>query len=121
MKRNYETPQVEVVKFQYKDQVVAQSGSWCSAKATMIPTIPAAFAKILKHNITRINAKMVPLRMQQEKRKRQHMKKQYETPSVEVVKFQYSDQVVAKSGGCAIVYRLSGYPCTNPTPVRPLN
>ncbi len=49
------------------------------------------------------------------------MKKQYETPSVEVVKFQYSDQVVAQSGGCAIVYRLSGNPCTNPTPVRPLN
>lgn len=29
MKRNYEKPQVEVVKFQYKDQVVAQSGSTC--------------------------------------------------------------------------------------------
>lgn len=27
------------------------------------------------------------------------MKKQYETPIVEVVKFQYSDQVVAQSGG----------------------
>lgn len=26
------------------------------------------------------------------------MKKQYETPSVEIVKFQYSDQVVAASG-----------------------
>jgi len=26
------------------------------------------------------------------------MKKTYETPSVEVVKFQYSDQVVAQSG-----------------------
>ncbi len=26
------------------------------------------------------------------------MKKQYETPSVEVVKFSYSDQVVAASG-----------------------
>ena len=26
------------------------------------------------------------------------MKKNYETPSVEVVKFQYSDQVVASSG-----------------------
>ncbi|MDO4838961.1 MAG: hypothetical protein Q4B32_11310 [Clostridia bacterium] len=26
------------------------------------------------------------------------MKKTYETPSVEVVKFQYSDQVVARSG-----------------------
>ncbi len=37
MKRNYETPQVEVVKFQYKDQVVAQSGSWCSAKVTRMP------------------------------------------------------------------------------------
>jgi hypothetical protein len=27
------------------------------------------------------------------------MKKQYEAPSVEVVRFQYSDQVVASSGG----------------------
>jgi hypothetical protein len=27
------------------------------------------------------------------------MKKAYETPSVEVVRFQYSDQVVASSGG----------------------
>lgn len=26
MKKRYETPSVEVVKFQYKDQVVAQSG-----------------------------------------------------------------------------------------------
>ncbi len=26
MKKNYETPNVEVVKFQYKDQIVAQSG-----------------------------------------------------------------------------------------------
>ena len=28
------------------------------------------------------------------------MKKMYETPEVEVVKFQYRDQVVATSGGC---------------------
>lgn len=28
------------------------------------------------------------------------MKKQYETPSVEMVKFQYKDQVVAQSGFC---------------------
>jgi hypothetical protein len=28
-----------------------------------------------------------------------HMKKQYETPEIEVVKFRYSDQVVAASGG----------------------
>lgn len=28
------------------------------------------------------------------------MKKQYETPSVEMVKFQYKDQVVAQSGLC---------------------
>ena len=31
------------------------------------------------------------------------MKKQYETPNVEVVKFQYSDQVVAASG-CDLVW-----------------
>lgn len=29
------------------------------------------------------------------------MKKSYETPSIEVVKFQYRDQVVATSGGSA--------------------
>ena len=28
------------------------------------------------------------------------MKKMYETPEVEVVKFQYRDQVVVASGGC---------------------
>ena len=27
MKKNYEKPMVEVVKFQYRDQVVAQSGN----------------------------------------------------------------------------------------------
>lgn len=48
------------------------------------------------------------------------MKKQYETPSVELVKFEYSDQVVAKSGGCPTEYRLNGNPCSNPTPIRPL-
>ena len=49
------------------------------------------------------------------------MKKVYETPSVEVVKFQYGDQVVAQSGGCRIEYRLEGNPCGTPTPIRPLN
>lgn len=34
------------------------------------------------------------------RKERQHMKKQYETPSVEMVKFQYKDQVVAQSGSC---------------------
>lgn len=29
MKKNYETPSVEVVKFQYSDQVVARSGVRC--------------------------------------------------------------------------------------------
>lgn len=32
------------------------------------------------------------------------MKKTYETPSVEVVKFQYRDQVVAASGNCQSVW-----------------
>lgn len=32
------------------------------------------------------------------------MKKVYSTPSVEVVKFQYRDQVVAASGGCTKVW-----------------
>lgn len=30
------------------------------------------------------------------------MKKSYETPSVEVVKFQYRDQVVVASGRCVV-------------------
>ena len=30
------------------------------------------------------------------------MKKSYKTPSVEVVKFEYCDQVVANSGGCEL-------------------
>jgi predicted lipoprotein with Yx(FWY)xxD motif len=30
MKKTYETPAVEVVKFEYKDQVVAASGATCS-------------------------------------------------------------------------------------------
>ena len=29
MKKMYETPEVEVVKFQYRDQVVAASGTTC--------------------------------------------------------------------------------------------
>ncbi len=49
------------------------------------------------------------------------MKKQYEAPCVEIVKFQYSDQVVAKSGGCAMEYRREGNPCSEPTPIRPFN
>ena len=30
MKKTYETPEVEVVKFQYRDQVVVASGNKCS-------------------------------------------------------------------------------------------
>ena len=30
MKKMYETPEVEVVKFQYRDQVVVASGNTCS-------------------------------------------------------------------------------------------
>ena len=44
------------------------------------------------------------------------MKKSYETPSVEIVKFQYSEQIVAKSG-CRWEYRLNGDDCAE-TPVR---
>ncbi len=36
MKKNYETPNVEAVKFQYKDQVVAQSGG-CTPKVVNFP------------------------------------------------------------------------------------
>ena len=36
------------------------------------------------------------------------MKKTYETPSVEVVKFQYRDQVVVASGNCTGVWKNVG-------------
>lgn len=36
------------------------------------------------------------------------MKKMYETPEVEVVKFQYRDQVVAASGTCLSVWVHTG-------------
>lgn len=48
------------------------------------------------------------------------MKKMYETPEVEVVKFQYRDQVVAASGYCIVVrvYNTMGHcdESSNPTP-----
>lgn len=34
MKKTYETPSMEVVKFQYRDQVVAASGEKCNNKWT---------------------------------------------------------------------------------------
>lgn len=37
------------------------------------------------------------------------MKKSYETPSIEVVKFQYRDQVVAVSGGVTCTQVWLGY------------
>lgn len=43
------------------------------------------------------------------------MKKQYETPKAEMVKFQYRDQVVAASGKCDPVFRgnwYESYTCT---------
>ena len=43
------------------------------------------------------------------------MKKRYETPSVEVVKFQYKDQVVATSG-CTILNERDGDRCISPSP-----
>ena len=52
------------------------------------------------------------------------MKKAYEAPKAEVVKFEYKDQVVAASGlpaGCTIEYRMDGNPCTNSTPIRANN
>ncbi len=46
------------------------------------------------------------------------MKKNYETPNVEVVKFQYKDQVVAQSGGCGpqVVNAPAGA-CQNPVEI----
>ena len=41
------------------------------------------------------------------------MKKTYETPSVEVVKFQYKDQVVAASGVCSVMNVRDGDTCVS--------
>ena len=50
------------------------------------------------------------------------MKKAYETPEVEVVKFQYRDQVVAASGNCVGKYENTGIGgCDNPVFVEHLN
>ena len=45
------------------------------------------------------------------------MKKKYEAPTAEAVKFEYKDQVVAASS-CSIEYRLEGIPCNGETPIR---
>ena len=46
------------------------------------------------------------------------MKKSYETPSIEVVKFQYRDQVVVASGGgsCTQHYKTDGDLVSNCVP-----
>lgn len=52
------------------------------------------------------------------------MKKKYEAPVAEAVKFEYRDQVVAASGGegCKSKYvREPAAACTDPVEVRPLN
>ncbi len=54
------------------------------------------------------------------------MKKTYETPTVDVVKFEYKDQVVAASGSsCGIEYRLGGSTtagaCADQTPIKRTN
>ncbi len=52
------------------------------------------------------------------------MKKNYVTPSAEAVRFQYSEQVVAESGGCPWQWRNmagGGSPCEHPEQVRQLN
>ncbi len=59
-------------------------------------------------------------------RKESPMKKTYETPTVDVVKFEYKDQVVAASGSsCGIEYRLEGSTsatgCTQQTPIKHTN
>jgi len=44
------------------------------------------------------------------------MKKTYETPSVEVVKFQYRDQVVVASGTCFVTAERDGNACISDQP-----
>ena len=41
-----------------------------------------------------------------------YMKKQYETPEIEVIRFRYSDQVVAASGsGCYLYFQWYSESC----------
>ena len=52
------------------------------------------------------------------------MKKIYETPSIEVVKFQYRDQVVVASGACEAQWtNIGASKCETGTPelVKPVN
>lgn len=50
------------------------------------------------------------------------MKKKYEAPTAEAVKFEYKDQVVAASGGCHSKFINSpAVACTDPIEVYPLN
>lgn len=51
------------------------------------------------------------------------MKKTYETPSIEVVKFQYRDQVVVASGSCGTQWSNIGpNQCEGTSvPIRPVN
>ena len=44
------------------------------------------------------------------------MKKTYETPSIEVVKFQYRDQVVAASAACTVTSHYDGTSVCQGTP-----
>lgn len=39
------------------------------------------------------------------------MKKKYEAPTAEAVKFEYKDQVVAASGKCETTYSFAVAPC----------
>ncbi len=50
------------------------------------------------------------------------MKKKYEAPTAEAVKFEYKDQVVAASGSCPAKYiHEPAAGCTDPIEVLPLN
>lgn len=51
------------------------------------------------------------------------MKKTYETPSIEVVKFQYRDQVVVASGSCGTQWSDVGSDRCEGTsvPIKPVN
>lgn len=52
------------------------------------------------------------------------MKKKYEAPTAEAVKFEYKDQVVAASGGSGCPSKYVHEPagaCTDPIEVRPLS
>lgn len=50
MKKTYETPSVEIVKFKYRDQVVAESG-YCGFRWTHVGTVTCEGNEIYEEQV----------------------------------------------------------------------